>query len=65
MHKNKQFRSAIKGLLTSLWSFSFSTGSPDRYVTTDPAGGIGPHGSPVPAATQPEGATRVSDARPG
>ena len=39
----KQFRSTInlKGLLTKLGSFLY-TGSLDRLLTTDPAGGIGP-----------------------
>ena len=35
----KQFRSKIKGFLTSLLSFSFSTSSPD-LLTTNPPGGI-------------------------
>ena len=67
MHKDAEaFRSTvtIKGLRTSFWSCSFSTGSPDRELTTDLAGVNGPgenaDASPVPAATQPDGATRVS-----
>ena len=45
IRKQKQFRSTMRDLLRTLFCLSFSASSPARYLTTDPAGRIGPGGN--------------------
>ena len=65
IRKQKQFRSTMNDLLTTLFCRSFQVYASflrlDRYLT-GPGGNA--DGSPVPAATQPDGATRVSAGEP-